>query len=844
VPSPPRLPSTGLPVEEAVDEVLAALASPGTAVLVAPPGAGKTTVVPLRLLGQPWLGDGRIVVLEPRRIAARAAAERMASLLGEPVGETVGYRTRDERRIGRGTRIEVVTEGILVRRLQADPSLEGTGAVLLDEVHERNLVTDLSLALLVDVRSGLRPDLRVLAMSATLAAEPVAALLGADDEPAPIVRSEGRTHPVQVRHLVPGPRDRLDGVVARAVGGLVAELPEGDVLAFVPGVADVRRVVERLSAPGALPETVDVRPLSGSHDRADQDLALAPSPPGRRRVVVSTDIAESSLTVAGVRAVVDAGLVRVPRRDAATGTTRLQTEPASMASADQRAGRAGRLGPGIAVRLWDAADQGRRPASVVPEITVVDLAPLALELAVWGAPATELAFLDPPSPGALGSALELLESLGAVDATGRPTERGRAMADLPVHPRLAALVLGGVERGQGPMAVRLAALLEEGDVLRGDPARRPVDLTLRLDALVGSDPSGVEVDRRAARLVARRADELARRVRIPRGDGSVDHDAVGSLVALAHPERIAQGTGGGAFRFRGGGGGRVPAGDELASAPWLVAAQVVDRAGGAAIALAAPLARSEVEALVADDVVETAVVGWDDAGTQLRAVRSRRAGALVLREEEAPAPAGPETAELLVEHVRRTDGAPLGWTPAVRALQGRLAFAHRLDPQRWPDPSDAALLAEADEWLDPLLARATGVAALAKVDLRRALLGRVDPSVLHQLDDLAPTSFAAADGRGIDVAYDGGEPRARVRPQRLFGLTVHPTVGGARRVPVVLELLSPADRPIQVTADLPGFWAGSWTAVRKDLAGRYPKHPWPTDPATATPPVPRRGPHR
>jgi ATP-dependent helicase HrpB len=844
------LPSTGLPVEEAVDDVRAALAGAGTAVLVAPPGAGKTTVVPLRLLDAPWLGEQRIVVLEPRRIAARAAAERMASLLGEPVGETVGYRTRDERRVGRRTRIEVVTEGILVRRLQADPTLEGTGTVLLDEVHERNLVTDLSLALLVDVRSGLRPDLRVLAMSATLAAEPLAALLGADAGPSPIVRSEGRVHPVQVRHLAPGPRDRLDGVVARAVGGLVAELPEGDVLAFVPGVADVRRVVDRLRRPGALPSEVDVRPLSGSHDRADQDLALAPSPPGRRRVVVATDIAESSLTVAGVRAVVDAGLVRVPRRDPSTGTTRLQTEPASLASADQRAGRAGRLGPGIAVRLWDPADQGRRPASVVPEITVVDLAPLALELAVWGAPAADLAFLDPPSPRALAPAVELLEALGAIDATGRPTERGRAMGELPVHPRLAALVLGGIEAGHGGTAVRLAALLEEGDVLRGDPALRPADLGLRLDALAGDAPGGVEVDRRAVRTVARRADELARRVR-PRlaseagsGSGRVEHDAIGRLVAMAHPERIAQGTGGGAFRFRGGGGGRVPSSDPLAAEPWLVAAEVVERAGGASVSLAAPLTRAEVEDLVAADVVETSSVGWDEAVGDLRAVTVRRAGALVLREAEGAVPVGPETVAQLLEHVRRTSGAALGWTSATRALQGRLAFAHRLDPERWPDPSDAALLADLDGWLAPQLARATGVAAIGRVDLRRALLGRVDPGVVHELDALAPTSFGAADDRRIEIGYDDGEPRARARPQRLFGLTVHPTVGGRRRVPVVLELLSPADRPIQVTADLPGFWAGSWMAVRKDLAGRYPKHPWPTDPADAAPPPARRGSRR
>jgi ATP-dependent helicase HrpB len=828
-------------VEEAVAEVRRALAGDGAAVLVAPPGAGKTTVVPLRLLGEPWLGDQRIVVLEPRRIAARAAAERMASLLGERVGQTVGYRTRDERAVSRSTRIEVVTEGILVRRLQQDPSLEGTGAVLLDEVHERNLVTDLSLALLADVRASLRPDLRVMAMSATLDAGPVAALLGGDGAPAAIVRSEGRTHPVEVRHVVPGPRDRLDALVARAVGGVVAEVPEGDVLAFVPGVADVRRVVDRLRAPGALPPTIDVRPLSGSHDRADQDLALAPSPPGRRRVVVATDIAESSLTVAGVRAVVDAGLVRVPRLDASTGTTRLQTEPASLASADQRAGRAGRLGPGLAVRAWDPAEQGRRPASVVPEITVVDLAPLALELAVWGAPAAELAFLTPPAPARMRAALDLLGALGAVDASGRPTATGRAMADLPVHPRLAALVLGAVASGHGWTGALLAGLLEEGDVLRGDPAHRPVDLALRLEAIEGGTAPGVELDRRLARLVERRAVELARRCSIARS--TVDVEAIGGLVAMAYPERIAQGTGGGAFRLRDGGGGRVPAGDALAGSAWLAVAQVVARASGSMVALAAPLTAGEVATLVASDVQDEAADAWDESTGDLRATRTRRSGALVLRAVDGEVPAGEQTVALLLDHVRRTGVSALGWTPALLALQGRLELAHRVDAQRWPAADDATLLATVDEWLAPLLHRATSVAALRRVDLRAALLGRVDPAVVHELDRLTPSSFAAADGRAIAIAYDGGEPRARVRPQRLFGLTAHPTVGGRHRLPVVLELLSPADRPIQVTADLPGFWAGSWSAVRKDLAGRYPKHPWPTDPAAAEPPV-GRGPRR
>ncbi|MEZ5181066.1 MAG: ATP-dependent helicase C-terminal domain-containing protein [Acidimicrobiales bacterium] len=446
-----------------------------------------------------------------------------------------------------------------------------------------------------------------------------------------------------------------------------------------------------------------------------------------------------------------------------------------------------------------------------------------------------------PAPAArLLAATELLAALGLIDASGRPTGLGREAAELPVHPRLATLVLAARSRGRGWTGALLAALLEEGDVVRGAPADRPVDLAARIEALDGTAVAGLDLDARAGRLVRRRAEELARRVGV--AADRVDPDAVGALVAVAHPERLAQATGGGSFRFRGGGGGRVPQGDALVRSPWLAVAEVADRPGGRAVALAAPIDRAQVVALVAGEVVDDDEVCWDDARGELRAIRRRRAGALVLEEAEGPAPAGEATAAALVARLRAGDAA-LPWAPATRALRGRLAFAHRLDPDRWPAVDDEALLVDADRWLAPLLSRATGASALARVDLRRALLGRVDPTVVHDLDRLAPTTFTAVDGRAIEIAYDDGEPRARARPQRLFGLTRHPTVGGRAQVPVVLELLSPADRPIQVTADLPGFWAGSWSAVRKDLAGRYPKHPWPTDPATASPPAarPRRG---
>ncbi len=837
---PPAILPTGLPVEAVVGEVAAALAGAGTAVLVAPPGAGKTTVVPLRLLGAPWLSDQRIVVLEPRRLAARAAATRMAELLGEPLGQTVGYRTRDERVGGREVRIEVITEGILVRRLQGDPSLEGTGLVILDEVHERNLVTDLSLALVTDARQGLRSDLRVLAMSATVDAERFAAVLETDGRPAAVIRSEGRTYPVAVHHRPPAARDRPDAHLARVVGAAVADHPEGDVLVFLPGAADIRRVGDRLSAPGALPANVDVRPLFGALSTADQDRALAPSPDGRRRVVLATDIAESSLTVAGVRIVVDGGLVRVSRFDPASAMTRLQTEPASMASADQRAGRAGRLGPGVAYRAWDASDATRRPRFPVPEIAVADLAGFVLELAVWGARPADVPLVEQPPAGPIAQAESLLRQLGAVDAAGRPTARGRAMAALPVHPRLAAMVLAGIDRGAGWTAAVLAALLEERDIVRGRPEERPTDLVPRVDLVGGGSGGGdLDADRGAVRTVRRRAEQIARRVDV-RG-GRTAPDEVGPLVAVAYPERIAQANGGGGFRFRGGGGGQVESSDPLAAAPYLAVALVEQGSRGPRVALAAELAVDEVRAAVDDDVEELSVTTWDEGRNDLRARTEVRSGALVLATTDGPATSGPATTAALLERVRVTGGAILQWTPAARTLQGRLAFLHQIEPGAWPDVSDPALLATLEDWLAPMLPGATGRRELERVDLTSALRNGLDHHARQAIDRLAPTSFPAADGRAIAIAYDDGTPRSAARVQDLYGLTVHPTVGGGA-VPVVVALLSPARRPVQVTADLPGFWQGSWREVRKEMAGRYPKHDWPADPASASPSrPPRRG---
>ncbi len=835
--TPAQIEPTGLPVEAVVADVAAALAGAGTAVLVAPPGAGKTTVVPLRLFGAPWLGDQRIVVLEPRRLAARAAAARMAELLGEPLGRTVGYRTRDERMGGEDVRIEVITEGILVRRLQGDPSLDGTGLVVLDEVHERNLVTDLSLALVTDARQGLRPDLRVLAMSATVDADRFASVLETDGQRAAVIRSEGRTHPVAIHHRPPAARDRLDAHVSRVVGSAIADHDEGDVLVFLPGAADIRRVGDRLSASGALPATVDVRPLFGALSTAEQDRALAPSPSGRRRVVLATDIAESSLTVAGVRIVVDGGLVRVPRFDPASAMTRLQTEPASMASADQRAGRAGRLGPGVAYRAWDASDAARRPRFPVPEIAVADLAGFVLELAVWGARPADVALVEQPPAGPLAQAGALLLQLGAIDGSGRPTARGRAMASLPVHPRLAAMVLAGIDWDAGWTATVLAALLEERDVVRGRPDERPADLVPRVALIDDAAGRELDADRNAVRTVRRRAEQIGRRAGVRRG--SIAADAVGSLVAVAYPERIAQANGGGGFRLRGGGGGQVANADPLAASAFLAVALVDHGPRGPRIALAADLPEAEVREAVGDDVEEVTVVGWDAGRNDLRARREAASGALVLSASEGPVPPGPETTAALLDRVRVTGGEVLHWTPAARTLQGRLVFLHALQPGTWRDSSDAALLASLEDWLAPMLPGATGRRDLARVDLSNALRAGLDHHARQAIDRLAPTSFTAADGRAIAIRYDDGTPRASARVQDLYGLTVHPTVGGGA-VPVVIELLSPARRPVQVTADLPGFWRGTWGEVRKEMAGRYPKHDWPDDPAAAAPSRPRR----
>ena len=816
---------TGLPVEAVVTDLRAALATVGTAILQAEPGAGKTTVVPLRLLDETWRGDGRIVVLEPRRLATRAAARRMADLLGETVGTTVGYRTRDERHVGPATRIEVVTEGILTRRLQADPSLPGTALVVFDEVHERHLQTDLALALTLDAREGLRPDLRVLAMSATLEASRLAGLLGGAGGPAPVVTSPGQTHPVDIRWRPPGPRARLLDAVAGAVHEAVRAEP-GDVLVFLPGASAIRRVAGLLAD---LAPEVDVRPLYGSLRPEDQDLALAPSPPGRRRVVLATDIAESSLTVEGVHIVVDGGEVRRPRHDIRSGLSRLHTTKASQASAVQRAGRAGRLGPGVGYRLWSPGEHAARRPFAPPEIATADLAGLALELAVWGAEADALAFLDPPPPTALADATELLHRLGAVDDDGRPTATGRAMVDLPLHPRLARMV--AIERS--PLAVVLATLLEERDLLRGRPEELDADVTERV--LLVTDPRRrhPRIDDGARRTVRRRAQELARRAGIR--FGAADPGPAGPVLALAYPDRIARFRGRGRFLLRSGRAVALAPQDPLAAEDFIVVADLAPPAPGEVddrVRLAAALSEAEVETLAGLEITEVTELAWNARG-ELEQRTERRLDALILARAVGPAPVGPLTRAALVDRVRADGLGLLGWTEAARTLQERAGFARRFLGDPWPDLDDAALLADLDAWLAPLLHRATGRADLGRVDVLSVLRGRLGHR-LHELDRVVPDRVTIASGRSVPVDYDHDPPLIGVRAQELYGTRVHPTVAEGR-VPLAVEVLSPAGRPIQVTADLPGFWAGSWAAVRKEMISTYPKHDWPADPAAAEP---------
>lgn len=810
-------PMYGLPIDDAINDIRARLASGGALVLEAPPGAGKTTVVPLALLDEPWAANGKIVMLEPRRLAARAAARRMAALLGEQVGETVGYTMRLDRKVGPKTRIEVVTEGVLVRRLQRDPSLTDTALVIFDEFHERSLDADLALALTLEARAALRDDLKILVMSATLDGLAVAALLGG----APVVKSAGRAFPVATRYLDKSGDDYVADTVRLIRRALSEE--SGSILAFLPGVGEIRRAEQHLQS---LPPDVVLAPLYGDMDAAAQDLAIRPAPPGVRKVVIATAIAETSLTIDGVTVVVDCGRSRLPHFDPATGMSRLETVRVSAAAAAQRRGRAGRTAPGVCYRAWTEAEDRALIPHHPPEIMAADLAPLALDLAQWGVEdAAQLAWLNPPPAAALAQARELLRELDALDRQNRITPHGKAMAELPLHPRLAHMVLKGNALGWGREAAILAALLSERDPVRGDR-----DLRTRLEEVAaGRLKPIVEAARRLAPT-----DVKLNQLR------DLNTQAAGPLTALAYPDRIAkQRTGQSSnhmttYMTTGGGGAILDAADPLAASDYLaIAATSGDRAQ-ARIYLAAPLSLGDIEDLFGHDIEKRQVVAWDSRSKTVLAQQQERLWALPLVTRPAAA-SRDDIATAVLDGIRELGLDCLPWTPALRQWQARVMFLRAHEPDDWPDVSDAALLANLEHWLRPFVAGISRASQFDRIDLMAALSGLLDWSQSQRLDSMAPSHITVPSGSRLPVDYtDEGGPALHVRLQEMFGATNTPAIVNGR-VPLTLHLLSPAHRPVQVTRDLAGFWARSYMEVKRDLKGRYPKHHWPDDPLSAPP---------
>ncbi len=778
--------------------------------LVAPPGAGKTTLVPLALLDAPWRGDQRILMLEPRRLATRAAANRMASLIGEQTGRTVGFRTRIDSATSAETRIEVVTEGLLVRRLQSDPGLDNVAAVILDEVHERSLESDLALALCLDLQRVLRPDLRLIAMSATADGARLSGLMDAE-----VIESAGRMFPVSVEHAkkdVPAVRD-LPDAMARAIRQALAD-HDGDILAFLPGMGEIRRTQSALDRCGAL-----VLPLHGDLPPAEQDRALRPAE--GRRVVLATSIAETSLTVPGVRIVVDGGWRRAPRLDPATGLTRLATVRISRAAADQRAGRAGREAPGVAIRLWSPALQRGLPAYDRPEILEAELSSLVLDCAAWGTKPADLAFQDRPPAGALAAAAALLTELGALDAAGVITLTGQRMAGLGAHPRLAAMLLEADTPADAATAADLAALLEERDPLRSQDS--PADIARRLMAIAHGDP---DADRGALSRIRQTARQYRRRLRVS-ADQPAEGDP-GKLLAAAFPDRIAQRRGEpGSFRLSGGGGARLPTTDPLAKENLLVVAALESKAA-ARIRLAATLDPDDLPHALQRRVTEQIETGFDSVSGTVLARRRRRLGTLILSDRTVPVDKA-DVAATLADAVASQGLKALPWTDAVRQLQARVALMRGVEPDSdWPDLSDATLAATAREWLTPYLNGFNKLSDLTGLDLMAMLRGMLPWPLPNRLDQDLPTHLSLPHGRAA-VDYAEPVPLASARAQFFYGMARTPLLAGGR-IPLRLALLSPAGRPIAVTADLAGFWKGAWADARKDMRGRYPKHDWPEDP--------------
>ena len=811
-----------LPIDDVLPRLAGALNDGTRAVLVAPPGAGKTTRIPLALLDEPFAARGKIIVLEPRRLAARAAASRMASTLGEAVGETVGLRVRLQSVVSARTRIEVVTEGVFARMILDDPSLDGVAAALFDEFHERSLDADLGLALALDAQEGLREDLRILVMSATLDGARVASLMPG----ATLIESAGRAFPVETRYVGRDPAQRIEDAVVRAILGAFAD-EGGSVLAFLPGQGEILRVAallaERVRDPG-----VDIAPLYGAMDARAQDRAVAPAAKGRRKIVLATSIAETSLTIEGVRVVVDSGLMRVPRYEPDVGLTRLETVRVSRANADQRRGRAGRVEPGVCYRLWEEAGTGGLAPFAQPEILAADLAGLALDLAVWGvADPGGLKFLDSPPRAAFKEARALLASLGALDADGRVTEEGKRIAGLALPPRLARMVVDAARVGEARLAAELAIVLTERG-LGGDA----VDLTRRLENFRRDRSPRADDARRLARNLASRARTLTPDPSPERERGIAD---VGEWLAAAFPDRIAMARGKrGEFLMANGRAATLEPHDSLAGEAFLAIGEIVGRAAAARVVAAAPLTLEQIDAVAGGAIETREETAFDRASASLRTRRRRKLGALTLSEGALSPPADETSALALARGILDLGSARLPWTKALAQWRGRVNFLRRAEGEAWPDLADAALAGSPD-WLAPFLLGKTKLDELSSDELGQALHALLPYDLARRLEAEAPSHYVAPTGTAAPVDYEAeGGPSVALRVQELFGLAVHPALAGGR-VPLTLHLLSPAHRPIQITRDLPGFWKGSWAGVRADLRGRYPRHSWPEDPASAAP---------
>jgi ATP-dependent helicase HrpB len=816
----PRSFDTPLPIDAVLDELARTLDGHNAAVLVAPPGAGKTTRVPLALLDEPWLKNRKIIVLEPRRIAARASAERMAKSLGERAGETVGYRVRFGSKVSRATRIEVVTEGIFSRQILDDPELNGVAAVLFDEFHERSLDADLGLALARDAQTGLREDLRILVMSATLDGARVARLLG----DAPVISSEGRAFPVETRYLGRKADAPLERQMADAIA-LALRADPGSLLAFLPGAAEIRRTQNYL-AERVHDAAIEIVPLFGALDASVQDRAIAPAPEGHRKVVLATSIAETSLTIEGVRIVVDSGVARVPRYEPDIGLTRLETVRASRAAVDQRRGRAGRTSPGVCYRLWDEPQTASLAAYTQPEILSADLSSLVLDLAQWGVsdPAT-LSFLDPPPAPALKEAKSLLRELGALDGDGRITAEGKSLRALALPPRLARMIVDSHRLSAGEAAAEIAAVLTERG-LGGDS----VDLDARLDSF--------RRDRSPRAASARSlAQRWASQVAATEGPASEDTSpSTGIMLAFAFPDRIARNRGNGGFVLANGRGAAVDQASALARAPYIAVAELTGTAANGRILLAAPIAQGEIERHFADQIETADEISFDRSALAVRARRRKTLHAITLSEAPMALKPSAETARVLADGLIAAGLDKLPWSKPLKQWRDRVMFLRKAEGEpSWPDLSDDALAARREAWLLPALYDKTSLKEFSTGELSDALTTLLPWELRARLEREAPTHFEAPTGTMLAIDYEAEQgPTIAVRLQELFGLNTHPSIAKGA-VPLVLELLSPAHRPVQVTRDLPGFWRGSYAAVRSDLRGRYPRHPWPEDPASAAP---------